>query len=406
MKTGHTHLPHPASRIPHQAFIRNPTDSRVRARTPHLHPLVHLLVHPYRQSSRQSCLHSSVFGLPAVALAKAGLQSSVSSLRSLSSRIPLLAALAALCFFFVLLPVQAEEVALDKFLARYGFSKPEMSADIFKTESLFTSLLFEKDSRRLTINNILIWLHEAPQVTKEQWKLNRTDIEKTLAPILRPPDIELPRPASLVVLDPGHGGQDQGAVSPGNIEEKRAVLDIAKRTQKILENSGITAKLTRRKDVDLSLAARTAKAKEWQADVFVSIHLNSAANPNANGVETFLLPAAGKASTAGNARDTEKAEGNKFDGANMLLAFYTQTALVRHAGFYDRGVKRARYTVLKDAPCPAILVECGFLSNAADEARLAKVAERQKIAEAIAQGIMTYISRTAWRSGEAISLSD
>ena len=203
------------------------------------------------------------------------------------------------------------------------------------------------------------------------------------------------RPHTRNILSKSHGGKDTGAVSPGKIEEKRAVLDIARRTKRLLDAAGIESRLTRDKDNELTLAQRTAKAREWNADILVSIHLNSAANPNANGAETFILPVTGKASTAGNARNTEKADGNRFDKENMLLAFYTQTALVRHAGFYDRGVRRARYAILKDAPCPAILVECGFLSNPEDEARLAIAEERQKIAEALAQGIMTYISRTA-----------
>ncbi len=302
--------------------------------------------------------------------------------------------LLALCLFSAL-PVRAGEVALDKFLSRYGFPKPQITASSFRTESAFTSLHFEKDSRKLTINNILVWLHDAPQLSKKKWMLSRDDAEQTLAPILRPRDIKLSRPVTLVVLDPGHGGKDTGAVSPGKIEEKRAVLDIARRTKRLLDAAGIESRLTRDKDNELTLAQRTAKAREWNADILVSIHLNSAANPNANGAETFILPVTGKASTAGNARNTEKADGNRFDKENMLLAFYTQTALVRHAGFYDRGVRRARYAILKDAPCPAILVECGFLSNPEDEARLAIAEERQKIAEALAQGIMTYISRTA-----------
>lgn len=287
-----------------------------------------------------------------------------------------------------------KQIHLEQMLSRYGFPAPQISKDSFSVNSPYTALVFHKESRKLSFNDILIWLHEAPEIKRNSWYLNQSDAEHTLKPLLRPFDLKPHKAVRLVVLDPGHGGSDSGAISPRNVHEKKAVLDIARRTQTQLQQAGIKVRLTRDADRTLSLAARVQKARIWQAGIFVSIHLNSAGNAAAHGAETYLLPFAGRPSTSGNNRNNNKTGGNNFDSQNLLLAYYTQTALVKNAGFADRGVRRARYAVLKEAPCPAILVECGFLSNPAEEARIIKSTERQKIAAALAQGIMTYINRT------------
>jgi N-acetylmuramoyl-L-alanine amidase len=89
-----------------------------------------------------------------------------------------------------------------------------------------------------------------------------------------------------VALDPGHGGSETGAISPRIVLEKKVTLDIAKRVRKHLQDTGATVRLTRDRDRNLGLRARTAMAAQWNADLFVSIHLNSASNPQAEGIET------------------------------------------------------------------------------------------------------------------------
>jgi N-acetylmuramoyl-L-alanine amidase len=194
------------------------------------------------------------------------------------------------------------------------------------------------------------------------------------------------------VLDPGHGGEDTGARAPGGVLEKTLVQDIARRVAQVLRASGVRVKLTRERDQSMGLQERAHRARRWDADVFVSIHLNSAANPAASGVETYVLPVAGQASTAGDKRRAEAASGNGYDTRNMLLAYRVHRALCKASPGMDRGIRRGRFEVLRLAPCPAALVECGFLSNPADRDRVASPEGRASLAAALAKGIAQYLA--------------
>ncbi|MGQ9663046.1 MAG: N-acetylmuramoyl-L-alanine amidase family protein [Kiritimatiellia bacterium] len=197
---------------------------------------------------------------------------------------------------------------------------------------------------------------------------------------------------TLVVLDPGHGGRDPGTVGPGYVPEKKIVLDIAKRTQRRLEGSGITVRLTRDHDTDLSLVQRSALARRWGADLFVSIHLNSARNQSASGIESYILPPAGSPSTSGNQYDSTKLLGHQFEAQSLVLAYWLQRSLVFSTGLPDRGVRRARFAVLTPLPCPGVLVECGFLSNPIDAQQISRRNYKDTVAEALARGILTFVS--------------
>lgn len=142
----------------------------------------------------------------------------------------------------------------------------------------------------------------------------------------------------------------------------------------------------------MSLAARTAKAKEWKADIFVSIHLNSARNTDAAGLETYVLPAVGYPSTAGGGNNKTCA-GNTYDRANMLLAYYVHNEVLGQIGSPDRGIRRGRFDVLQNASCPAILVECGFVSNKIEENKMLRRRYLDSIAEGVAKGILTYLNK-------------
>jgi N-acetylmuramoyl-L-alanine amidase len=200
-----------------------------------------------------------------------------------------------------------------------------------------------------------------------------------------------------VLLDPGHGGDDAGAPGPGRVTEKKLNLDIAKRVRDRLADTGLRVLMTRDRDRTADLADRQRRAAQWNADLFVSIHLNSSADRNVHGTETYVVPAAGFPSTAqaDAARKSEAAgvPGNQFNAANLVLAYYLQKGLLTCTQSEDRGIKRARFYVIRNAPCPAALVECGFLSHREEGARLLNDAYRDRVAEGIARGIMTYVSR-------------
>ena len=182
----------------------------------------------------------------------------------------------------------------------------------------------------------------------------------------------LPQQRPIVVVDPGHGGPDPGAVGIGEIYEKDIVLDISLQVASLLENQGIQAILTRQTDMDLGLQPRVDLANRARATLFVSIHANaiSMSRPEVNGIETFHV--------AGSA------EGQR-------LAEHIQQQLLAGTGMRDRGVKRARFYVLVRTSMPAVLVEVGFVTGQEDALRLSDPATRTQMAQAIVQGILDYL---------------
>lgn len=258
--------------------------------------------------------------------------------------------------------------------------------------SLFT-VDIEGGSRKLTCNNVLIWLNSPCLPDRGGWTLAKCDVSATLDPLLRPASATS-GPIRIVVLDPGHGGEDSGAVGAGRVCEKKVTLDLASRVAAKLRDSGVVVRMTRTADVACALPDRTHSARRWGADLFVSIHLNSSRNRNASGVETYVLPAPGYPGTASTRADWRTCPGNSFDAQNSLLAFCLQKGLLSQTGFPDRGVKRARFEVLTQAPCPAALVECCFVSHGSEGGKMKDPDRRDAVADGIARGIFTYISRT------------
>ncbi len=169
----------------------------------------------------------------------------------------------------------------------------------------------------------------------------------------------------VIVIDPGHGGADWGATD-GN-KEKDAVLAIGSQVAKILELHGLKAILTRNGDYFIGLDRRVEIARESKADLFVSIHANYFDRPEAMGVETYSY------------------------GSGNKLAEVIQQSIVRRLAVVDRGTKTARYLVLRKSTIPAVLVETGFISNDLESAMLATPEYRNRMADAIARGILQYL---------------
>lgn len=276
--------------------------------------------------------------------------------------------------------------------ARYGFSAPAEVGNNITFKSKYTTMAFETNSRKLLFNGVLIWMNSPIVKKRGRWTITKADVIKVIDPLLRAETALNSVGLRTVVIDPGHGGEDPGAIGRRKVYEKKVVLDIARRVRRKLQDNGISVKLTREKDTTLGLVARTVKARLWNADVFVSVHLNSAHNSAAAGMETYVVPAAGFPSTAGN-NDKKSYPGNKFDKANTVLAYYVHKAVLAHTKSADRGIRRARFDVIRYAHCPAIMVECGFVSNKAEEEKMLKRGYRESLAQGIADGILTYIKR-------------
>jgi N-acetylmuramoyl-L-alanine amidase len=167
-----------------------------------------------------------------------------------------------------------------------------------------------------------------------------------------------------VVIDPGHGGIDRGGVPGQRVPEKFVTLDVSRRLKPILERAGYRVIMTRNSDEFISLGTRVAIANAQRNAVFVCVHFNSASRVGANGIETYFY-------------STESAP----------LAGSIQTSVVRAAGTENRGVRRRGYYVLRRTTIPAVLVECGFLTNPSEAQYAQSAAYQQKLAESIARGI-------------------
>jgi N-acetylmuramoyl-L-alanine amidase len=254
-------------------------------------------------------------------------------------------------------------------------------------------LTVHADQREIVLNGIQHWLSAPVLEARGRLWISATDVLKAIDPVLRQGRSKTPSFIRTIIIDPGHGGTEPGTRGHIGIE-KQLTLDLASRVKTRLETAGLTVYLTRRRDLTLSLQARDEYAEDKGANLFVSIHLNSGGN--ASGIETYCMPPAGAVSTASAfrswaaSRDEETAPGNRYDEKNIWLAHCVQKALVKATGAVDRGVRRARFHVIEHAPCPAILIEGGFLSNRTEEQKLLRSEYRDTLAKAITDGILTY----------------
>ena len=210
-----------------------------------------------------------------------------------------------------------------------------------------------------------------------------------------------------IVIDPGHGGKDPGAVSKSGVKEKTIALDVAKRLKKLLESKGsYRVYLTRETDVYIPLEKRTAFANEKEADIFISLHANAHKSRRARGVETYYLSlASDEEARATAALENASAEKGIKDLNNILrhilrgakveesreLARTVQSRLCHHTGSNDRGIRRAPFIVLIGAESPSILVEMGFMSNILDERLLCNSNYKEKIARALMEAVEEYV---------------
>ncbi len=217
-----------------------------------------------------------------------------------------------------------------------------------------------------------------------------------------------------VVIDPGHGGTDPGAIGRTGVTEKQLSLQLSLALAERLRAAGYEVLLTRGDDSTVSLQERTDFANGVDADLFISIHINSARNRRLRGFETYYLdmaldPSAAETAARENASSEAGSMGdleemletimkNEFQGASSELAASIQDSLVMHVAksyrnVHDLGVKTAPFFVLVGANMPAILVEASFVSNEEEEAWLKSAAYRSALAEAIEIGLQSYVDK-------------
>lgn len=286
-------------------------------------------------------------------------------------------------------------ISLNQMAKNCGFRSISMSGKQITMLTRFNTIVMEGDSRRATFNNTAIWLNGPIARHWGSWHILQADVDRTIAPLLNPMNAVASEEAGIVTLDPGHGGNDNGAQSRSGLVEKNISLELARKVRAILLQYRIDSRLTRTSDRQLELDERVARANYWNSAVFVSIHFNAADNSSPSGIETHILPPAGYPSTANNSLgvyDQVVYAGNRHDRANMLLGFLLQKSLLKHARSEDRGVRHSRFVVLKNISCPAALLECGFLSNRSDAADLTTPGHLDNLARGIAEGIISYLN--------------
>ncbi len=219
-----------------------------------------------------------------------------------------------------------------------------------------------------------------------------------------------PRAVARLVLDPGHGGKDTGAVGPSGVKEKDITLDVARRVAPVLATQGISVMLTRDDDRFVSLEERTALANGFDADLFVSIHCNASETKTHRGVETYVLDAnrdelaarvaarenatsqaasADLASILGDLRLADQSH-RSIRFARLLERAATSAIDAKYGDVVDGGVHTAGFYVLVGADMPSVLFETSYVSNVTDEQRLDSDEYRQILADAIANAVQAY----------------
>jgi len=264
---------------------------------------------------------------------------------------------------------------------------------ILQLSNRWTKLVFEVNSCQAQVNGIDLRLSFPVALQNGEPLISQLDLGQTLGPILTPMPNPPGRKIKTICLDPGHGGKDPGERASGR-EEKTGTLLLAQAVRNQLQQAGFKVWMTRSSDTSVDLPTRTELARRRRADLFVSLHFNSspvAAN-EVKGVETYCLtPATARSSNAaGEPGDTRWLAANRNNEQNLFLAYEIQKTLVKELAVEDRGVKRARFEVLREAAMPAVLIEGGFLSHPTEGRKIFDPAYRWRMARAITDGILAY----------------
>ncbi len=289
----------------------------------------------------------------------------------------------------------AEYVRLEDWARAHDF---QLKWTVPRQELTLTSpsatLEFVVDSRKITINGINVWISAPIAFHNGSAHIPPVDLATTILPVLAPARNASGRTIHTIMLDPGHGGKDPGRQA-GWRQEKKLTLLLAKEVSEQLTRAGLKVSLTHKDDAFVELPARPELAQRRGAELFVSLHFNSADGAGGlgvKGVEVYCLAPAHTSSTnaRGEGAGAGAYPGNRLDARNMLLAYQLQSALVSELRLEDRGVRRARFAVLRSAEMPAVLIEGGFMTNPAEAKNIFDANYRRQMAKAIVDGLLAY----------------
>jgi N-acetylmuramoyl-L-alanine amidase len=260
-------------------------------------------------------------------------------------------------------------------------------------ETIKNPLEFVSGSRETMINGARSWLCFPLIEQGGKYLVSRTDVAKTIEPLVRPHRVPNVGNVQTVVLDPGHGGYDKGQVSRYGYEKDFAI-DVARKLRPLLQAKGLRVIMTREGDYFVPLEVRAQIANAARNSIFVSIHFNATNDdPNATGFEIFSFTPRGAPSTSDNAVGSSSVNmqpGSEVDAQSMALSTCIYHSILGHIPEYDRGIKRARFAVLRLTKVPAVLIEGGFLTERGECKLISNKDWRGKLAAAIGVGIENY----------------
>jgi N-acetylmuramoyl-L-alanine amidase len=327
-----------------------------------------------------------------------------------------------LLLFLAILPATAEKlvwkvkehrgdryVPLSQVKDFYGLSSMTTSGGYITLKNTEIALKFKAGGQEVLMNNVkFIFSHAV--VSLGTYHLSIIDLKKVIDPVLRPFKIKGAKAFDTVIIDPGHGGRDAGAVNSLGTEAEYN-LKVGRLLYDKLKSAGFKVVMTRKSDVYLTLQERVKLANQYKNAIFISIHFNAAGSSGrseARGIETFTLSPVGVAHYGRSLKSSDNIErmGNAQDSANIALAtaiHWGSLQLLSNSSLHvpDRGIRRARYSVLTGVKHPAILFEGGFMSHPKEKYLIHNPKYQRTLARAMSEAIVFYRKATLQRVGSS-----
>jgi N-acetylmuramoyl-L-alanine amidase len=333
----------------------------------------------------------------------------IAFMRSLAFILVLLPALADAATWNIVLMNQRRYLPISDVAAFYRMTQAVSSGSSFRLAAANRVIEGRDGTSDVRINGVKYVTCFPLRSRNDTVYISAMDVSKIIEPVMRPGKIQGATPVRTIVLDAGHGGHDSGAV--GSLgREKQYTLDVVLRARALLLKAGFQVKMTRTTDVFIPLDVRAAFANSFPNALFVSVHFNKSNTYGGTGIETYALAPRGVPSmdeASLRYSDFKLNPGNACDSQNIALAAAVHSALCRRLPVPDRGVKRARFAVIRNIRIPGVLIEGGFVDSAYDARLIATAEYRQRIAQSILDAVTAYtraVSGAAPQSSAVITV--
>jgi len=285
-------------------------------------------------------------------------------------------------------------ITIRSIKVQYGFPNMTVNAKNITLRKAKVKLEFTQGSSVCYMNGLKFGLSSSVTYSNGRHLISQIDLFKMIDPVLMPSFIPTAKSFNTVIIDAGHGGKDAGAVNKYGTEAKYNLI-VAHTLEAGLKSRGFNVIMTRRSDVYLSLKQRVSIANRYKNAIFISIHFNASKRRAAKGIETFTLSPVGVAHYGRKIKrsDFRSRNGNQHDSANIALATAIHGRMKERTEGYqtlDRGIKRARFSVLSGIKHPAILIEGGFMSHPTEALIIDSSRYQSTIATAVFEGIFRY----------------